>query len=170
MKPITFGVQLVLTYNLHIISSPQTLLVYNERDLSIMQERVRRVLKQWTGKPSMLWYFLEHEYSDNFLHQKLLRDNDAFQFEVLKAACDSAGYTVLFGDLCMESWDYSDYESDMEGLHGDEHWIKDIVHTDGYAFCSKLELLQSEVVQKHRVYKNSTENAFREISPGRYEE
>lgn len=77
IKPVLFGVRLVLTYILRFTKSTPTHLVYDERDKQVLEERVKRVLERWTGEPTMLWYVLKHRYLGHFVNQASLRNDDA---------------------------------------------------------------------------------------------
>ncbi|KAJ4359822.1 uncharacterized protein N0V89_000378 [Didymosphaeria variabile] len=168
MKPVVFGVRLVLTYILRFTNLPPTHLVYDERDEKIVQERVKRVLERWTGKPTMLWYVLKQKYPNHFVSQASLQDDDVLHFQILKAACQSLGYTILLGQLVRDYWEDSDDEE--WNSHEDEQWVKHIVDANDIPYCSKLELVQSEIVQKYPLCTEPNEDSWTDISPGLYEE
>ena len=104
MQPVTFGMRLVLTYNLHFTDHPAVCLVYHKKDDYAMEENMRHVLARWTNKPKMFRYFLKNEYSDHSLHQNDPTDNDALRFNILHAACQSLGHEIFLGQVVISDW------------------------------------------------------------------
>jgi hypothetical protein len=171
MKPVTFGMRLLMVYRLRFTSLQPTYLVYNERDEEVLYDRARGTLERWTGKPSMLWFLLEHKYSLYFSDKIQLEDNDAIRFRALRRACQSLGYTLLLGQMMKDYWDDSYYESSDDWVEEeDQQWVKHVIRADGVPFCSKLEIVQSEIVQKYQACGDPSNHHLKEISSGRYEE
>jgi hypothetical protein len=149
VKPLTFGVQLVLTYNLRLTSSPSTYLVYEGPGEEAVKEMVKRVLTRWTGKPCMLWYMLEKKYSNDCLSQMLLKNNDTLRVRALEAVGSSLGFTFRFGQI--NKWTREIYSCVEDSGHGLS--AKHIVNLDGTAYCPELAITQSEIAQKNRFYR-----------------
>ncbi|KAF2732235.1 hypothetical protein EJ04DRAFT_441419 [Polyplosphaeria fusca] len=98
VKPLTFGTRMVLTYNILLIK-PIRHVIFNNSELTSMKEELMHTFQQWSGKPQMLWYLLEHEYSHRSLSEKLLKCNDAIRLRALEAVCSALNFTLLFAQI-----------------------------------------------------------------------
>ncbi|KAF2660914.1 hypothetical protein K491DRAFT_20248 [Lophiostoma macrostomum CBS 122681] len=147
VNPLTFGVRLLLTYNLRLTSVPY--LVRQPSGEQRMKKQLAGVLQDWPGKPYMLWYLFEHNYSNDDIRQKALKQNDAFRIDILKAVASEFGFTLLFGrvekQIILDFWEDDAY-CKLSATH--------IVDMDGTEYCHDLSITQSDIAQTGRYLGN----------------